>query len=527
MPPAHRLHRLAEKIAKSLAQGNLPTNPKEVRRQLEASPDALAELLEGLQTIIRPGSDESDPMVGAYYLLLGTQLEELRFRIERGRAEAKATVESFQDAVIGQAQSGGLPREFLFSLGALLHGAKLQPIPSLSAILSEIMAESPPPEFAANTVEELTGMLSHEFGDDPFAIVHGLQEVTHAFPPELHPALPPCLWASSEQPLREAVPLMVLDALQEVRISALKALRTATKALSGVSLRRLITLRNWLPAAERPVLDGVVKAARRQGIECAPLDPEQPARIQASLMDGSGAQGFMIVSKEGKSYRLSSVLIRQGIGLLDAWSTDSGFSKKEIDASLKQAATAGGASPISRVYLEASIRHHLAVGLDNGRVPPAGLLQVVERLGAGPWLPERLEIGETLSRLVSEIPNALKTPKKREEIIALSADWSEASGITDSWFEQDATVADYLRRSKRRRPDTQVQSLLAEVFEARRTRWTERLLWTALWCREAPEPLRQFWPNFLWVADALHAGRPLQDIPLMGLIAARSLIANG
>ena len=435
-------------------------------------------------------------------------------------------MESFQDTVIGQVHSGGLPPEFLISLGTLLHGAQLQPTPQLSAALSEIMAASPPPELASNSLDELTGMLGQQFGDEPFAIVHGLQEVTHAFPPELRTALPPCLWASSEQPLRDAVPLMVLDTLPDVRASALGALRTAPKALSGVGLRRLITLRNWLPAAERPALDELVKAARRQGIECAPADPEHPARIQASFMDGSGAQGFMIVSQEGKSYRLSSVLIRQGVGLLDAWSTDSNLSRKEIDAGLKQAATAGGASPVSRDYLEASVRHHLAVGLDNGRVPPAGLLQVAECLGADPWLPERLEIGETLRRLASEIPNVLKAPDQREEIIALSADWAEASGITDSWFEQDATVADFLARSKRRRPDSRIQALLAEVFETRRAKWAERLLWTALWCREVPEPLRQYWPNFLWVAEALHAARPLQDIPLMGLIAARTLMAN-
>jgi hypothetical protein len=46
--------------------------------------------------------------------------------------------------------------------------------------------------------------------------------------------------------------------------------------------------------------------------------------------------------------------------------------------------------------------------VERGAPPPLGLLQVAETLGGVDWQPARMEFGETLARLIAEIPEAMR-----------------------------------------------------------------------------------------------------------------------
>jgi hypothetical protein len=72
--------------------------------------------------------------------------------------------------------------------------------------------------------------------------------------------------------------------------------------LSPLGLRRLIGLRNWLPAAERPGVDALIDAVRRAGIASAPLPRTEPLGVQASPFDGSGGQAVWLAVKDRRRY---------------------------------------------------------------------------------------------------------------------------------------------------------------------------------------------------------------------------------
>jgi hypothetical protein len=59
---------------------------------------------------------------------------------------------------------------------------------------------------------------------------------------------------------------------------------------------------------------------------------------------------------------------------------------------------------VSRSYLERVLAHQLALSVERGVAAPLGLLQVAETLGGVDWQPARMDFGETLARLIAEIP---------------------------------------------------------------------------------------------------------------------------
>jgi hypothetical protein len=58
----------------------------------------------------------------------------------------------------------------------------------------------------------------------------------------------------------------------------------------------------------------------------------------------------------------------------------------------------------SRSYLDRVLSHRVALSVEEGAPPPLGLLQVAETLGGVDWQPARMDFGETLARLIAEIP---------------------------------------------------------------------------------------------------------------------------
>jgi len=148
------------------------------------------------------------------------------------------------------------------------------------------------------------------------------------------------------------------------------AIAKPDRSVPLTGMRRLIALRNWLPESERPPIDETVKAARRQGVVCASWPDAREIEIHASAVDGSGAQGFLLLSKEQRKYTLSSILIRLEKGILDAWS-QAGLSKRERDSMMEHMKNEMPILRISRDYLNQAIQHQLATVDGGSTFPPS------------------------------------------------------------------------------------------------------------------------------------------------------------
>ena len=108
---------------------------------------------------------------------------------------------------------------------------------------------------------------------------------------------------STNAALREAAILYLLDGEPTLRRAVASELLARAASLSPESLRRLIGMRNWCPEKERPALDAIIRAVRAKGIDCAAWPQGGAGTVYASGIDGSGAQGFLIVSPVGRRCR--------------------------------------------------------------------------------------------------------------------------------------------------------------------------------------------------------------------------------
>ena len=163
--------------------------------------------------------------------------------------------------------------------------------------------------------------------------------------------------------------------------------------ISPAALRRMIALRNWLPEKERHRLDAAIKKARQKHVECASWPKRRVLDIQASNIDGVGAQSVFAIIKEGRKHLIASLLVKTGVGIADAWCLRD-QSKADILDFSTQVSTQTESVSVNLDFVRLLIMHHLAVGLDAGKVPSAGYRQVDQVSLEGPAFSPELCGGE-------------------------------------------------------------------------------------------------------------------------------------
>jgi hypothetical protein len=164
--------------------------------------------------------------------------------------------------------------------------------------------EDGPPEQMMRTLRGFMDELA-KMVDSPFDVIHSLQNAGAMLPAALRGFMATELALSPHVMLRDAVPLMLLDDDAAVRRGAAGALEQTAHpdTMSPDSLRRVITLRNWIPAADRPALDTAIRKARLAGVETGAWPaPVAGLEFHASTIDGSGAQSLLAVGCPGKGF---------------------------------------------------------------------------------------------------------------------------------------------------------------------------------------------------------------------------------
>src|SRR5262249_61477565 len=107
---------------------------------------------------------------------------------------------------------------------------------------------------------------------------------------------------------------------------------------------------------------------------------------------------------------------------------------------------------VSRSYLDRVLSHHLALSVERGVAPPLGLLQVAETLGGVDWQPARMDFGETLARLIAEIPEAMRGSTAVETVLRESGELADLEAVAQSWFEEGPDIAQGAAGARARNP---------------------------------------------------------------------------
>jgi hypothetical protein len=166
------------------------------------------------------------------------------------------------------------------------------------------------------------------------------------------------------------------------------------------------------------------------------------------------------------------------------------------------------------------VSHGLAVSADKGDVPPAGLLQVAEMLGGVDWQPMRIAFSETLAGLIGALPEAMRDAAAVATVLRRSGELADLELVAESWFEDDAQIAQLTAGARGARRAKLATYLLRSAIGQHREKWADLFLRTALWMREAPPEHDLCWRELAIVAKALADGRDMTEIGLMRTIAA-------
>lgn len=513
----------ARRIAQAIAKGRPPPFDAAFDRYCESSPREIFAAFTGVARHMPPAGKDESLAIG-YLFLLQRLLEHLRYRTDQGYADAAKLIADFQDNVVAQVEAGNVDGRMLAFVGGALHQSKIPASPKLAAASAkQLVDRNEDGPLPTDVHAALAGILEACDGD-PFLAVGALTESGHAMPGEARGALAGALALADNPKARGAAVLFLLDPSSAVRRAVAGALAQVAASLTPTDVRRLIAMRNWRPENERAEVDAVIRKARAAGIDCAPWEAGSIEAIVATAIDGSAAQGFVLISPAGRKKRMSSLLIKTGIA--DAWSGEP-ESRRHIEMSLAATGMDAPTLAVSRSYLDRTVAHQLALSVEKLGAPPFGLLQVAETIGGADWQPAPIAFGETLTGLIAEVPMAMCQPAALASVLRKSDGLAELDVVAQSWFEDDPQVAQAMERARGRDRAKLADYLLQSVIARHRDRWAEIVLRTALWMREAPQAADLCWRELAIVAKALADGRDMTEIGLMRDIALRTIAVHG
>lgn len=517
---------LARLVAKDLRAGRPSARSRRAIDFMADNPPAIVDAID----LIRREADRTQPddaLIRAYREMIGHGLLDLRFRIEGGDDWADMMAEGVREMLFNLAENGDIGAELLAMLLDGFIEARLPPGEDLTELMGELTAGAGEGEPAATPAEigAILDSIAEDSGGDEFVIHANLKETGETLPPDFRNAMFTTLANAENSAMRDCATLFLLDSAPKVRHTACQAI-AATVASSPVSpkaLRRMIAIRNWLPTNERPLLDTAIKEVRRADVDCAPWPPSAVSELLATPEDGVGAQSVFAVAKDGKKQLFAALLVKYGIGILDAWCLR-GQTKTEIKRPLGRIRAETESIPVSMDFVRLLVSHHLGGGLSRRQVPPVGLIDFIEAIGLETCQPAKLDGDGLIALLEPDLEPDRPTPDAINAMLERSSGWFDEFRFMESWFEADADVDAILSKRSAAKPSSRVKAITKSVLEPRRRKWAERFLWTAVWAREQSDLLSPWVPLFI-VGRELHRGRPLVEIPVMRAIAEMTVAA--
>lgn len=515
---------LAKLVAKDVAAGHPGDNTLYASQSLEGQPDAALDLIE-LTLAEAAKKRPNQKLVSAYAFLFGQTLETLRYRIEAGHSDARALADAVRERLLAAGRNGEAKPTLLLLLLGEFGPAKLDPGDDLRDLVTSLLNHRAERMAGESNAEQLTAYVADVVNaaqGDPFALFVQMQEMGQAFPDDHRTAMAALLLHTGEPIAREAAVGWLMDPSPLVRERVARSLEQAAVQglVTSTMLRRMIAVRNWVPAAGRPALDGAIQACRRKGVECAAWPEVQVSEVLVTGVDGSGAIGVLTVSREGRKHALGSLLLKYGIGIRDAWAQH-GLTRGEINATLLQAAGLDQIA-VDVGFLRTAVGHFLAISLDSGTVVPFGLVDFVEIVGLHSVQPSLVPTEGLLASIKQSAEHAELEGAALDRLLEAGHDLSDEYIFLESWFEDGDEVRAFLGGKGMTRAKREAL-IMQQLLETKRSRWADLLAWSAFLLSRSDEAER--WPEFYAAARALLDGRPITAVPIMRHIAAQTVAA--
>jgi hypothetical protein len=510
--------RQAQLAKKDIASGRLSTQAKQAVDTLADYSNAAVELLElALDEAAKEQRDQA--LVDSFIFLFGQASEVLRLDIEGGYKTASDIAERVRKRLVTASQSGAVDPSVILSLAQSFGAAKLDLGEELPAVVEHLIEQVGAANAGENDPAAMLGFvadLAKEVNGDAFALFSFIEESSVGVPDESRAAMGMALLFSSEAAGAEASIGWLLDPATSVRRATANALGDAATRgkVTPTMLRRMITMRNWLPEDTRPALDAVISAARRKGVPPAQWDDVEVRRLISTGIDGSGAIGVLAHCRNKRKNVLGSLVLKHGVGVRDAWAQEG--TQKEIDRAFLDAAVVDQFT-IAPDFLLTVIGHFLALGHQTGTMPPFGLVRLLEAVGVSTVQPQLMSAASLLDTIAE---GRAIGAGALEHLLAGSVDLAADYAFIDSWFESGDEV-DAVLVGNRQALHKRAALVMEKVLEPRREWWTQVAAWAACILYRAGNDER--WQEFYALASSLVQGRALKEIPLMYKVASQTV----
>jgi hypothetical protein len=370
-------------------------------------------------------------------------------------------------------------------------------------------------------IQELSDLSTFDIAENFFA-------QSYAMPPEFFTDLIMDLYSIEEG--RDIGLLTLLHPNDDVRQQVVATFDMIIDQIqmSPISLSRLQAIKAWYPQSTQDKFTHWVKVQRKKGVVFSTPKIAPKVRIQASEVDGGGAQGVFIHLNQRKKNRLCSLLLKHEVGIKDAWITPglpAADVRRYYDEAFDENITL---REVDLPYLLMLGNHFLAVTLEHGNMPDLHFLEIQEAIGVT-FLPKKLNISEVINQLGVLVHPF--TPERIQSAFARSKNWSKTKSFTESWYLENPIVDKLVNRcctfmdgTKVCRTHEAIQLVFAEVMEQNRGQWLFHFLWMALWAKAHAKKNEKIWQDSFLIAHQIHAGAPLNTIPIMEEICLQSVI---
>jgi hypothetical protein len=512
---------LGRVIAKYFAEGSQEAISPDLGNALASQPDSAADIVRLLFVETRKKRANLQ-QVHAFSFMLEKALETARWRIENRSASANDLIDKVREAIVEEAAGTKGNTKALLAIAGSFAAAKVELGASLNKVIENADATDAGPQAGADFAqmhrqfEATLGLMARELDHDPFLIHDQITTMLATFPLEAKIEIISMMAVSPAPSVRESVVGFLLDPAASIGNAVAGFLaQAATKGLvSGETISRLVTLRNWISDDRRTAVDAVIRASRLKEISIPSRPAVQINNIIVSACDGAGAQSFFVKLRDKKKFAVASLLVKHGYGLRDAW-VRRGLSGAEAEMFLAQIkfdlSNFGGSLEIVRTALE----HGLAFALVRGETIPFGLVQFVEATGLGSVAPQEYPPEALLDRLMAEVSLGKAGDTEIARVLARSKQWGKSLPWFELWFEDSEEAVRAIKRGAKKKD--KVENVLRDVLPSRRQYWGELLAWTAFGASD-DDTVGEI-ADLILVARELLDTRPLSEIPLANLIA--------
>lgn len=515
-------------IASYLSRNEVP--PAQYYAAFIQEPELAVALVDFIDSLDEDEPDAKHAYYSAAVFAIDVYVSQLQIAIEAGTKLAEKTLNQLMANLARAISSCRHSLSFWLPVLNAFYEVHVELSPELKNAYLELIDEEEPfsVEDEAEKLDSIRDLI-HELSDlSTFDIAENFFAQSYAMPPEFFADLIMDLYSIDEG--HDIALLALLHPNAEVRSQVVETLDTLMGqiVISSTSLSRLQVIKSWYPAELHETFNQWIKTQRKKGVVFSNVVREPKVRIQASEVDGGGAQGVFIHLNERRKNRLCSLLFKQDIGIKDAWITPglpAADVRRYYDDSFDENVTL---RDVDVPYLLMLANHFLAITLEHGEMPDLHLLEIQEELGVH-FIPEKMDIQDVVEKL-----GILVNPFTPETVLAAfarSKNWSKTKSFTESWYLENSAVDKLVNRccsfvngTKICRTEEAMSLVFTDVMETRREQWLFHFVWITLWLKARARKNEKVWQDSFMIAHAIQSGTPLHTIPIMQEICHQSVI---